>query len=147
MEYDPNHFEVDGALRDISVLDIGIQEWELMMSALPELGAMVALEIDSESSPEIWDPAELFSLLESDDDASAKLTVEVGGIEFRCYFYRVCEIEFTFDPGSVGGVEDFASLEKFIRWLGESCRRRVSMTMEGVGGAPFPALLEYDPQG
>lgn len=149
MEYDPGQFEVDGALRDLYVFDTGVQEWQLMMKSLPALGAEWTLSIDSTSSVDVVameDPAELFALLEDDEDASATLSIEVGEIAFKCYFFLVCEIEFTFDPELVASVDDFASLEKFMTWLGDSCRRPVLMTMEGVGRTSFPAMLEYSPQ-
>lgn len=149
MRYNADHFEVDGALRDIYAFDTGIHEWRLMMSSIPALDAKVALSVDSASTADssVSDPADLFALLENDEDASATLTIEVDGIAFQCYFYHIHEIEFTFDPRLVRSADDFVSIEKFMKWLGKSCRRRVIMTMEGVGGAPVPPLLEYVPQG
>ncbi|WP_327710902.1 hypothetical protein OG912_21975 [Streptomyces sp. NBC_00464] len=148
MKYNADHFEVDGALRDIYVFDTSIHEWRLMMSSLPALGAEVTLSVDPNSTiddPAI-DPADLFALLEKDEDASATLTITVGNITFWCYFFRAHEMEFTFDPQLVRSADDFVNLEGFMKWLGKSCRRRVVMTMEGVGDASIPPLLEYVPQ-
>ncbi|MGW0857688.1 hypothetical protein [Streptomyces sp. NPDC002690] len=147
MRYDPSHFELDGALRDVLILDIGIHEWRLMISSLPALDAEVVLTVDDApvADASVSDPADLFALLEGDEDASATLAVKVGEMIFRCYFYRVREMEFTFDPRTVRNPGEFVSLERFMKWLGESCHRRVVMVMEGVGGESVPPLLEYVP--
>ncbi|MEU9090178.1 hypothetical protein [Streptomyces sp. NPDC048428] len=148
MQYNADHFEADGALRDIYVFDTDILEWRLMMSSLPALGARITLSVDSKSTADhpAPDPADLFALLENDENASATLTITVGNITFWCYFFHAHEMEFTFDPQSVRSVDDFVDLEGFMKWLGKSCRRRVVMTMEGVGDASIPPLLEYVPQ-
>ncbi|CAL9375764.1 hypothetical protein SUDANB95_00952 [Actinosynnema sp. ALI-1.44] len=147
MRYRTSDFVVDGALRDVCVLDTGVEDWRNVISALP----FDAWEVSFESTIEaagLRSADGVTRLLETiffSDDASARMAIGVGGVWFFCYFFELEEIEFTFDPQDIVDEASFGSLTAFMRWLGEACGKRVVMTMESTDHRSIPALLEYLP--
>ncbi|MEU7529802.1 hypothetical protein AB0A74_29025 [Saccharothrix sp. NPDC042600] len=147
MQYRTSDFVVDGALRDICVLDTDVEDWRNVVSALP----FDAWEVSFESTIEaagLGSADGVTRLLETiffDDDASARMAIGVGGVWFFCYFFELEEMEFTFDPEDIVDEAAFGSLTAFMEWLGEACGKRVVMTMESTDHRSIPALLEYLP--
>ncbi|MFE0462254.1 hypothetical protein ACFW1A_23680 [Kitasatospora sp. NPDC058965] len=147
MDYRKEHFVVDGALRDLCVLDARGEDWHRMISALSSSGWEVSFTTTLSDGPASapGDAEELFRQLLLDAEASATLAILVDGIWFACYFFDKEEIEFTFDPEDVPDETSFESVEKFMKWLGDSCGQPVVMTMEGTDHRSMPVLLEYVP--
>ena len=147
MRYRSADFQVDGAMRDVCILDAEIQDWQRVLSSLPSLEWVVSFSTTLAEEPaNIFENARaLFDALGYDREASATLAIQVGGTWFTCYFFEVEEIEFTFDTGDVFDEISFVLLESFMIWLGEACGKRVIMTMEGTDHRSMPALLEYTP--
>ncbi|SOB81651.1 hypothetical protein [Streptomyces sp. 1331.2] len=147
MHYQREDFLVDGALRDLCILDANVEDWQRIISSLSSSEWEVSFTTTlSEESPGVLANArELFETLAIDGEASATLAILVDGIWFTCYFFDMEEVEFTFDPGDVSDETSFRSVERFMKWLGDTCERRVIMTMEGTDHRSMPALLEYAP--
>lgn len=145
LRYRPEHFETDGALRDVCVLDATMQDWQRMLDGLSALPWTVIFRWALSDSPADSMPGarELWERLERDPDENATLSLRVGEIWFTCYFFSDDEIEFTFDPADVVDEKSFSSLREFIQWLGDSTRREVIMTMEGSEHESMPKLLSY----
>jgi hypothetical protein len=139
--YQPDHFEVDGSLRDVCVLDAGPPVWERLLRAVASSPWEYRLEVNEEPcSPADFSVTEFFAA--QDEDASARLVIRVGELWFATYFFEDAEIEFSFDPAEVGDAERFGSVELFMVWLAEACDREVVMTMETSSGhRDIPALL------
>ncbi len=147
MEYRPDLFVVDGALREVCVLDTDLGDWQRVFSALPSCGWEVSFTTTlPEPSAEVFEvAARLFEELDFDGQESARLAIGVDGIWFACYFFDVSEIEFTFFPGDVTDEASYGAVERFMTWLGDVVGKRVIMTMEGTDHPSMPALLEYVP--
>lgn len=141
--YDPDHFEVDGSLRDVCVLDAGLPVWERLLRGVAAAPWEHQLAVNEEPrTPADFSVAEFFSAREK-EDMSARLAIRVGEVWFASYFFDVDEIEFTFGPEDLAGGEHFGSLERFMVWLAEVCDRKVVMTAEHSSGHEgVPALLE-----
>jgi hypothetical protein len=144
--YRPGDFTVDGSLRDVCVLDVGISEWQSVIRALAETGWEHTLELTA-SEPIAEPSAEaIFDRLQSDEKASARLAVRVGSVWFTSYFFDPSEIEFSFDPADTSSETEFRSLEEFMKWLAKVCHKPVVMTMESsTEHRTIPALLEISP--
>ncbi|MFJ1900012.1 MULTISPECIES: hypothetical protein [unclassified Streptomyces] len=147
VRYRREDFEVDGALRDVCILDASINDWQNLLEGLARTDWSVhfAWTLSDSNHAVIPDARSLFTRLESDPEESARLAVKVGGIWFTCYFFDENEIEFTFDPEDVDGPTSFCHLEAFIRQIGDATHRSVLVTMEGTDHRAMPALIEYSP--
>ncbi|MCX4626779.1 hypothetical protein [Streptomyces sp. NBC_01443] len=147
MRYRSEDFEVDGALRDVCILDASIDDWQNLLEGLisADWSVQFAWTLFESTDGAIPDARSLFNRLESDPEESASLAVQVGDIWFTCYFFDIDEIEFTFDPADVEDPASFAHLEAFVRRLGDSTHRNVVVTMEGTDHRAMPALIEYSP--
>ncbi|GAA1555371.1 hypothetical protein [Kribbella lupini] len=147
MRYRADHFVVDGALRDVCVLDAALGDWQRLISALPSCGWEVSFTTTlPEPSAEVFEVAgRLFEELDLDGQESATLAIAVDGTWFTCYFFEVSEIEFTFHPDNVTDQASFGAVERFMAWLGDTVGKRAIMTMEGSDHPSMPALLEYVP--
>nr|WP_237498692.1 MULTISPECIES: hypothetical protein [unclassified Streptomyces] len=147
MRYRSEDFEVDGALRDVCILDASITDWRNLLEGLKSRDWTVcfAWTLSESNDGVIPDADGLFGRLETEPEESARLAVQVGDIWFTCYFFDIDEIEFTFDPADVDGPLPFAHMEAFVRWLGDATRKDVVVTMEGTDHRAMPALIEYSP--
>lgn len=148
MRYRAEDFEVDGALRDICVFDTDVRDWELLISALSRSGWAVRFRLilpDGEVDV-LESVSELLDRLAVDGEISAAMSVRVDEVMFSCYFFEPERVEFTFDPRDITGESSFASLEKFMTWLGMTTGKRVVMTMESMDQRLLPPLLEFLPK-
>lgn len=134
----PEHFEVDGSLRDVCVLDAGVAGWERLLRAVRDAPWEYRLTVDGRScEPSEHSPRQLV------DEEDATLSIRVGRMWFDSHFFEVGEIEFSFDPSEIEGGEQFGSLERFMLWLANACGQRVVLTMEASSShCGMPPLLE-----
>jgi len=146
VHYRAADFTVDGALRDVVVLDARLEDWQRVLASLAATGWQVDFDPRKPGCSLDISVIEANSLLSrGEDDYSPILAVAVGDIWFTCYFFDVGEIEFSFDPADVSGSDDFAALCEFVEWLGDVCGKRVVVTMESSDHASIPPLIEYLP--
>ncbi|MGW4975928.1 hypothetical protein [Streptomyces mirabilis] len=148
LQYRPEIFNVDGALRDVCVLDATPENWQGMVEGLARVSWPAVFTWTLSDSTDSATPSarEVWSRLENDPEESVSLAVQVGGVWFTCYFFDIDEIEFTFDPADVVDAESFSVVREFVRWLGDSTGREVIVTMEGNDHGSMPRLLHYSPR-
>ncbi|MCX5557889.1 hypothetical protein [Streptomyces sp. NBC_00038] len=147
MGYPQEFFVADGSFRDLCILDADLADWQRLLSSLSLLKWPVFFSTTYSREPsELPGSArELFEELALDSEESATLAIQADGIWFTCYFFEVEEIEFTFDPVDVVDEASFGMLERFMKWLGDTCGKEVRMTMEGTDHPSMPALFTYSP--
>jgi hypothetical protein len=145
LRYRPEHFVVDGSLRDVCVLDVGIPEWQLLLESLKDSGWEYSLEVTGQDPAAELSAADIFEILDSNDEASARLAIRVGHIWFPNFFFDPSEIEFSFDPSEISGEAEFAALVTFMSWLATAVRKPAILTMETTDHRTIPALLEIPP--
>ncbi|MGQ4438719.1 hypothetical protein ACN6LI_007565 [Streptomyces violaceoruber] len=148
MLYDSGLFAVDGALRDVCVLDADVEDWERVVRDLVASGWVVEFSTTHPRGEELLRSGarELFAALERSREDSVTLAVRIDDIWFTSYFFDPSEIEFTFDPRDVVDESGFAVVEKFMKRIGNASGKRVVMTMESsTDHVGLPALLEYTP--
>lgn len=147
MRYREADFRTDGALRDVVVLDTRLEDWQRVLASLAVVAWRVHFDPRKPGCSSDISTVDVNSLLNrGEDDYSAILGVEVAGIWFTCYFFDVSEIEFSFDPSDISGVDEFSALRDFVEWLGDVCGKRVVVTMESSDHASIPPLIEYLPR-
>ncbi|MFI6056382.1 hypothetical protein ACIBCO_40800 [Streptomyces violascens] len=148
LQYRPEHFEADGALRDVCILNAQPEAWQRMIEGLSAAPWRVVFQWTFAESPAegtLLDAREIWGHLEEDQDESASLSVQVENIWFTCYFFDPGEIEFTFDPADIEDEKSFTAVREFVRRLGDATQQEVIVTMEGTDHATMPALLMYAP--
>ncbi|MGF0176108.1 hypothetical protein ACQF36_38370 [Streptomyces sp. Marseille-Q5077] len=148
LPYDSELFVVDGALRDVCVLEAEVEDWGRVVRDLVASDWVVEFSTTHPRGEELLrsGASELFGALEQSGEDSATLAVRVDRIWFTSYFFDRSEIEFTFDPRDVVDQSGFAAVESFMKTIGDACGKPVVMTMESsTDHAGLPALLEYRP--
>lgn len=122
MHYRREDFLVDGALRDLCILDANVEDWQRIISSLSssEWEVSFTMTLSAEPPGVLNDARELFETLAIDGEDSATLAILVDDIWFTCYFFDMGEVEFTFDPEDVSDETSFRSVERFMRWLGDT---------------------------
>ncbi|MGW2422432.1 hypothetical protein ACWC0C_24765 [Streptomyces sp. NPDC001709] len=145
--YRPEHFVVDGALRDVCVLGTALEDWRRVFGGLHVLPGRHVLTwtLAGVTDTSVPDAAVVWSRLGQDPEESVSLAIDIGGMWFTCYFFEIEEIGFTFDPRDVVDPGTFARVRDFVTWLGTSTGREVIVTMESTDHATIPALLRYRP--
>jgi hypothetical protein len=138
-------FAVDGALRDVCVLDVGLPEWSRLIEALPGSGREYSLAVTTEPPLADLSAEAIFERLDFDPEASARLEVRAGHVPLVNFFFETTDIEFSFDPEQVAGPDDVAALEAFMRWLATTCRKPAILTMETTDHRSIPALVTVQP--
>jgi hypothetical protein len=132
-------FEPDGALRDIYVHGTTMADWQAVLGHLRERYAPLEFTIDGE--PAVL-PARAAEIFPTWGHAAPSLYVDVGGIDVRCHFFAVDEVEFDFRPGDVRGPERLAAVVSFMRGLVTAVGKTAVLTMESV---PEAVILRIDP--
>lgn len=147
MEFRGEDFVVDGSMRDVCILDADLQTWQRLFDGLQHAPGQVSFTTTFEKEPPgvTTNAAALFEELQFDPSASTTLAIQVDHIWFTCYFFDQDEIEFTFHTEDVHDDQTFESLERFVRWLADTCGKRAAVTVESTDHRSIPALLEYSP--
>ncbi|WP_063789857.1 hypothetical protein [Streptomyces sp. MMG1121] len=147
LRYRPEHFVVDGALRDVCVLGTTLDDWRRMTEGLRVLPGRHVLTwtLAGTTDTGVPDASAVWARLEQDPEESVSLAVEIGGMWFTSYFFEIEEIGFTFDPRAVVDRNTFAPVRDFVTWLGTSTGREVVVTMESTDHTTLPAMLRRRP--
>lgn len=144
--FDPEDFEVDGALRDVCVLGADLPMWERLLEAVAESPWEHRFAVDGNPCAIGDFSVREFFAAREEVDVSARLSVRIGELELACFFFEVEEIEFSFDPAEIESGARFDALARFMIWLAEACGRKAVLTMEtNSGHEGMPALLETVP--
>jgi hypothetical protein len=126
-------FEVDAGLCDIYVHNVTIAEWRAVFDALIENYSLeYSVDNVSQPLPESVDAA--FAIKSS---AMPALYFHAGRVLVGCHFYWDEEIEFDIDLSEVTSQEALDDLLRFIRLLGQTTRRAVTLTRENDEKRPF----------
>jgi hypothetical protein len=131
-------FEHDGGLRDLYVHNVTIEQWRAIYDLL-RAKYCVDYSVDNESQPLPAGVDEAFAIRAS---ASPALYFRVGGIRVGCHFFWDSEIEFDIDPSEVTSQSALDDLLGFMRLVGDTIGRTVTLTRENDEQHPF---ITYDP--
>ncbi|MEV4283404.1 hypothetical protein [Actinoplanes xinjiangensis] len=145
LSYTPDYFADDGALRDVFVVDAGIEQWDPVIDALRASRWRLSISLDDEDITESALAAALFDRLESGQASTARMEVCVESICFSTHFFAPSRLEFNFEPTAISGPDDFRHLRAFMELLASATRREVIMTMETSQHEGMPKLLSATP--
>jgi len=117
----------DGSHRDIYVLDVGPEDWERLLRALPHSEWTVEYSWDGkpEASPQVFAEAR-------SKEGVALLSIDKNGFGLNCHFFDESEIEFDFRPEDIQGPEVFNRLDTFLNWMVDLLDKDVIVTSENT---------------
>ena len=119
-------FEPDGALRDIYVQEVSLNDWKKIIDLLNE-----KYKISSGGNNQI-DKSYVIEYLtdEAGEIESKSASVFLGGIRLNCHFFLADQIEFDVDPKEVNSIEDFELIENFMANVSKSLNNQITLTDE-----------------
>ena len=120
-------FEPDGSLRDVLVLDIGIEEWQRAWDALKGWNPAPNLMIDGIPAP---CPDDVCGLLGRSEDLPL-LVIDIEGCTVHCHFYDQCEIEFDLDPREFVTDVQVGRFFEFLATLYRAIGKELVVTLDG----------------
>ncbi len=129
-------FALDGALRDIYVLQTTAADWQQALDTVRITATDIQYRCGEQSLP-------LPSSFGSPSELGRLLTFRIGSIGFACHFFHDEDIEFDFWPQNVTGQADLEDLLRFLQSLGDSVGKPVIVCPEN---SPDYTFLRYDPQ-
>jgi len=126
-------FEQDGSLRDIYVQDISLQEWEKLIDHLNDNFSLTYSDkhkIDKKYVIEYLKDKRVKM-------ESKFLTIHLGQIQVKCYFFLAEQIEFDIDPKEINSIKDFEVIESFMTSISEILQEQVTLTAENTPEFPL----------
>ena len=132
-------FERDGALRDINVLDTGLDDWQIVLNHLRENYAPLEFRVNGDVSSLPLSVPDIFAL---HDKANTMLSFDVAAMRLNCFFFAANEIDFDLLPEDVQGQGALEALLSFIAVLGRLTQKVVVLSAEGLPDTP---ILRFDP--
>ncbi len=130
-------FEQDGSLRDIYVQDISLREWEKLTDHLNSNFNLTYSDTDKIDKNYV-----LEYLQDTSGEMECKsLTIHLGHVKVKCYFFLSEQIEFDIDPKEVNSLKNFEQIEKFMISISETLQEQITLT--GENSPVFP-LFKVD---
>jgi hypothetical protein len=125
-------FASDGALRDVYVLDGGLDEWNALLDIARRVGGQFA--VDGKATPL---PGRAHDVFVTRESATALLSFNWGGIGFAAHFFVQDEVELDFVPKDVTGQERLDALCTLLRELATTTNKEVIVTPENYRQSPI----------
>ena len=132
-------FQADGALRDIYISNTAVDDWNTTIALARGTCGDVTLSSGS-GEPILHDLGERHFAGES----RALVTIRVDGVAMIGHCFSAAEIELSFDPADVDGIERFAALVRFLAALAAVLQRTVRITPENLPDGP---IIDIAPDG
>lgn len=133
------HFERDGSLRDIYVVDTDMADWQAIWGLLARNPDQLTFSIDGDSAATPEAVADVFAIGE---EHSVVASYALGRQTINCHFFCVSEIEFDVDPRDIDGLDDVDALGRFMTMLGQATLKPVILTHENSQTA---VIARFDP--
>ena len=122
----PEAFEVTGGVRDIHVLETGLDDWRAFLKFVKgSYRTVFSIDDEPRSLPE--DPAQV---LQETYRTPVLLKIFLDGVQVNCRFLRG-DMELYLDPEEVRTLGDVDHVLRFLKELGDLLNRTVLMTEEG----------------
>lgn len=122
-------FEPDGALRDIYVQDVSLNEWRKVIDLINEK-YQVANQINKDYVVE-------YLTDETGEIESKSASIFLGKIQLNCHFVLEDQIEFDLDPKEVNSIEDFELIEGFMIEISKLINSQITLADENNPKLPL----------
>lgn len=132
-------FEGDGSLRDVYVLEGGIEAWEALLRLARSANARFSVGGVAQPLPETARDA-----FTATAELTGLLLIDWAGIELAAHFFDEAEVELDFLPNAIDGQVRLDTLCSFLRELSRATGKDVIVTPENW---PRSAILRGRPTG
>ena len=130
-------FEPDGALRDIYVQEVSIDEWKIVIKLLNE-----NYKVKYGDTNQISEQYTIDYLIDQTGKIESKsAAIYLNDIRLNCHFFLEDQIEFDIDPKEVNTIKDFELIEIFMLEISKSTDKQITLT--GENNPKFP-LIKID---
>lgn len=133
------HFERDGSLRDIYIIDTDMSDWQAIWSLLARNPDQLTFSIDGDLAVTPEAVADVFAIGE---EHNVVASYSLGRQTINCHFFCVSEIEFDVDPRDIDCLDGANALGRFMRMLGQATLKPVILTHENSQAA---VIARFDP--
>lgn len=133
-------FEWDGSWRDIYVFECGMAGWRVFWQLLQDPCYRAEYQRDGEAA-EL--PREVDSIFAVRESATPRLSVFLDKIPLNCHFFSIDTIELDLDPRDVSSQASLDLLLAFMRRLGRTMAKRVTLAPENMPERP---IFRYEPE-
>jgi len=130
-------FEPNGALRDIYVQEVSLNDWEKLIDLINEKYKVNYGKINQINKEYVIE----YLTDEIGEIEGKSASIFLGEIRLNCHFFLKDQIEFDIDPKEVNSIEDFELIENFMVDVSKSIDNQISLTDEN--DPKFP-LIKID---
>ncbi len=127
-------FLPDGALRDIYVLNVTIDDWQAVVDIVRDLDPPPVYMVDIKPVPLPERVEDIFAVR---PNASPMLSFMRANAQLNCHFFSQDEIEFDLDPAEVAEAEDLFAVAEFMETIGWRTGKTVILTQENTRKNPI----------
>lgn len=136
-------FEPDGALRDIYVQEVSLNDWRTVIDLINEKYKVNYGDTGEYKDTNQIDKDYVIEYLTDKTGGieSKSALISLGKIRINCHFFLEDQIEFDIDPKEVKSIEDFELIEGFMLEISKSIGNQITLTDEN--NPKFP-LIKID---
>ena len=136
-------FEADGALRDIYVQEVTLNDWRYVIDLINKKYKVNYGNTGEHKDTNLIDKDYVIEYLtdETEKVQSKSATISLGKIRLNCHFFLKDQIEFDIDPKEVTSIKEFELLEDFMIEISKSIDNQITLTDEN--NPKFP-LIKID---
>ena len=125
-------FAGDGSLRDIYVLDGGLDAWDVILGIARQVEARFSIDGVTRPLPE-----KAQDVFAESAAGAALLSIEWQGIQLAAHFFDQADVELDFVPSALQGQQSLDELCSFLRELAVGTNRDVIVTPENWPQSPI----------
>lgn len=133
------HFQPDGSLRDIYILDTSLEDWANVWKMLLADPSRLSFIADGEP---LTPPSDVNKVFRLGQEHALCASYALGKQRITCHFFIKEEVELTLSPRDVDGPAEAERLAQFLAELGRATSKEVRLTPENE---PASIIARYEP--
>ncbi|MEZ4888612.1 MAG: hypothetical protein R3E32_28060 [Chitinophagales bacterium] len=136
-------FEQDGALRDIYVQEVSLNDWRKVIDLINEKYKVYYGDTGEYKDTNKINKDYVIEYLtdKTGEIESKSALIALGKIRINCHFFLEDQIEFDIDPKEVNSIEEFELIEEFMLEISKSIDNQITLTDENN---PIFPLIKID---
>lgn len=125
-------FEPDGALRDIYIQNVSMEDWENLIDYLNDNYSIKYGKWSEQKELKKIDKESIINSFNSTSDETERYiaSIDVNGIKINCHFFLPDQIEFDIEPKEIKSSDDYEKVEKFMMSVSQELMKQLTLTWE-----------------